>query len=71
MIVYATGYRNFFVKQKNLINKIVLFVPIISALIMETIRENLKEDPEEDQEVNMENAFCPEQSCSEEDHSDG
>jgi hypothetical protein len=38
---------------------------------METIRENLKEDPEEDVEVNMENAFCPEESCSEEDRSDG
>ncbi len=39
---------------------------------METVHENLKEDPEEDEEmVNMENAFCPEQSCSEEDQSDG
>jgi hypothetical protein len=47
----------------------LLFVPIISALIM----ENLKEDPEEEEEeeLNTENAFYPEQSCSEEDQSDG
>ena len=38
---------------------------------METIHENPKEDPEEDEEMNMENAFYPEQSCSEEDQSDG
>ncbi len=39
---------------------------------METIHENLKEDPEEEEEeeLNMENAFYPEQSCSEEDQSD-
>jgi hypothetical protein len=40
---------------------------------METIHENLKTDPEEEEEeeLNMENAFYPEQSCSEEDQSDG
>jgi hypothetical protein len=59
-------------KTKETNKKILLFVLIISALIMETVHENLKEDPEEDEEmVNMENAFCPEQSCSEEDQSDG
>jgi hypothetical protein len=43
----------------ELIKKIILFVPIISALIMETIHENLKEDPEEEEEeevLNTENA---------------
>jgi hypothetical protein len=40
---------------------------------METIHENLREDPEEEEEeeLNTENAFYPEQSCSEEDQSDG
>jgi hypothetical protein len=39
---------------------------------METIHENLKEDPKEEEEevLNMENAFYPEQSSSEEDQSD-
>jgi hypothetical protein len=40
---------------------------------MGTIHENLKKDPEEEEEevLNTENAFYPEQSCSEEDQSDG
>jgi hypothetical protein len=41
---------------------------------METIHENLREDSEEEEEeeeLNTENAFYPEQSCSEEYQSDG